>query len=199
MKVVEQSEIETDYLAASAIIDFHHPEVFRMARSLAQGEVDTIEMVRRCYLFVRDEIAHSFDINKNPVSCSASEVLQNGHGICYAQSHLLAALLRANGIPAGFSYQRLSDDRGGFALHGFNTVNLPEFGWYRIDARGNTGNIDAQFSPPQEKLAFSSEARGEIDYGLNLAEPLPCLVKVLQGAKCIKTLRRSLPSSIPMG
>lgn len=197
--MAEQSEIKTDYLAASTIVDFHHPEVFRLARTLAQEEVDTVGVARRCYLFVRDEIAHSFDINRNPVSCSASEVLHNGHGICYAQSHLLAALLRANGIPAGFSYQRLSDDRGGFALHAFNTVYLPKYGWYRIDARGNTGNIDAQFCPPQEKLAFSNEARGEIDYGLNLFEPLPCLVKALKGAKSIKALRNSLPSSIRMG
>lgn len=32
----------------------------------------------------------------------------SGSGICYAKSHLLAALLRANKIPAGFCYPRLS-------------------------------------------------------------------------------------------
>jgi len=197
--MVEQSEIEADYLAASAIVDYHHPDVLRLAQMLSQGSEDALDVARRCYLYVRDDIAHSFDIDSGPVSCSASEVLHNGHGICYAQSHLLAALLRANGIPAGFSYQRLGDDRGGFCLHGFNSVYLPDYGWYRVDARGNTGAIDAQFCPPREKLAFTTDARGEIDYGLNLAEPLPCLVKALQGAKSIGALRCSLPASIPMG
>jgi len=38
----------------------------------------------------------------NPVTCKASDVLIYGTGYCYAKSHLLAALLRANAIPAGF-------------------------------------------------------------------------------------------------
>lgn len=29
------------------------------------------------------------------------------HGICFAKSHLLAALLRCKSIPAGFCYQKL--------------------------------------------------------------------------------------------
>jgi hypothetical protein len=199
MKMDEQSEIGAEYLAASVVVDYLHTEVWQRANVLAQGASDALEVARRCYEFVRDEIAHSFDIDRDPVSCSASEVLHNGHGICYAQSHLLAALLRANGIAAGFSYQRLDDDEGGFCLHGFNSVYLPEFGWYRIDARGNTGDIDAQFCPPQERLAFTTSGRGEIDYGLNLAEPLFCVVNALHRADSIAVLRHTLPSSIRMG
>ena len=195
----EQSDIASGYLAASAIVDYRHPDVWRRAQALAQGAVDVLDVARRCYGFVRDEIAHSFDISSDPVSCTASEVLRNGHGICYAQSHLLAALLRANGVPAGFSYQRLDDDDGGFCLHGFNSVYLPEYGWYRIDARGNTSDIDAQFCPPQERLAFAVSGKGEIDYGLNLAEPLSCVVKALQNADSLDALRSTLPSSVSMG
>lgn len=58
--------------------------------------------------FVRDQIRHSADYRPNPVTCKASEVLRHGTGYCYAKSHLLAALLRANGVPAGLCYQRLS-------------------------------------------------------------------------------------------
>ena len=44
-------------------------------------------------------------------------------GICYAKSHLLAAILRANLFPTGFCYQRLVlDDKtdSRFVLHGLN-------------------------------------------------------------------------------
>lgn len=195
----KQSEIAPAYLAATAIIDAHHPLVSSRAKALAKGVADKVELARRCYEFVRDEIPHSFDINAGPVSCTASEVLQNGHGICYAQSHLLAALLRANGIPAGFDYQRLYDEEMHYCLHGFNSIYLDGFGWYRVDARGNTGDIDAQFCPPGERLAFPTELPGEIDYGVNLSEPSNCVVKALQEAESIERLRTSLPSSIRMG
>lgn len=195
----EQADIAPDYLAASAVVDYRHPQVWRQAQAMGQGAGGALQLARRCFEYVRDEIAHSFDIDSDPVSCSASEVLLNGHGICYAQSHLLAALLRANGIPAGFCYQRLDDGEGGFCLHGFNSVYLPEHGWYRIDARGNSGDIDARFSPPLEQLAFASSGRGECDYDLNLAEPAPCVVKALQGAPDTRALRRTLPSGIRMG
>lgn len=60
----------------------------------------------------------------------ASEVLLEGTGFCYAKCQLLVAMLRANGIPAGFCYQRLMRDDTGttFVLHGLAAVHLPETG-----------------------------------------------------------------------
>ena len=91
------------------------------------------------------------DFGRVEVTCRASDVLAARTGFCYAKSHLLAALLRANGIPAALCYQRLSIDGQGppFCLHGLNAVHLPEHGWYRIDARGNKPGVDAQFTPPR--------------------------------------------------
>lgn len=189
----------SDYLAVDDIIDGQHPAVSEKAAQLAHGAGSALELAQRCYTFVRDRIDHSFDIKAQAVTCRASEVLLAGHGICYAKSHLLAALLRANGIPAGFSYQRLSDDELGYALHGFNSLSLPGFGWYRVDARGNKKGVDAQFAPPREQLAFSHTAPGECDYGLNLAEPLPAVVKALQKANSVMVLSETLPRSIHMG
>lgn len=70
-------------------------------------------------------------------------MLRHRTGFCYAKSHLLAALLRANGIAAGLCYQRLSVNGGGtpYCLHGLNAVFLKDFGWYRVDARGNKPGI----------------------------------------------------------
>ena len=157
---------------------------------------DALETAKRCFEFVRDEIAHSVDINAEALSCKASEVLSLGHGYCYAKSHLLAALLRANGIPCGLDYQRLDDGEGHFMLHGFNVVYLAEYGWYRIDARGNKPGVNAQFTPPQEQLAWPNDAPGEIDYHLNLSEPLPQVVEVLRSPLTVQQLWQVLPSTI---
>ena len=90
-----------NYLAASQYIDFNHPDVAAKAAALAEGAATPLDVARRCFEFVRDQIRHSVDYKLNPVTCKASDVLRHGTGYCYAKSHLLAALLRANGLPAG--------------------------------------------------------------------------------------------------
>ena len=52
---------------------------------------------RACFEFVRDQIKHSRDYEMDPTTWKASDVLLHGTGYCYAKSHLLAAMLRANG------------------------------------------------------------------------------------------------------
>src|SRR5262245_23707764 len=99
-----------DYLLSSDIIDWHHPEIRALASSLAGTEQEPANIAQRCFEWVRDEIQHCMDFCRTEGTCAASEVLQHGTGFCYAKSHLLAALLRANNVPTGFSYQRLSFD-----------------------------------------------------------------------------------------
>ena len=144
------------YLTPSKYIDFDAPAVAEKAASLAGGVSSEIEVAQRCFEFVRDHIKHSGDFNLNPVTCHASEVLLHGTGFCYAKSHLLAALLRANAIPAGLCYQRISAGDAGppYCLHGLNAVYLATHGWYRVDARGNKPGVVAEFCPPKEVLAF---------------------------------------------
>jgi transglutaminase-like putative cysteine protease len=81
------------FLRVTEVIDWTHPAVFSKARELSKGTTDIHEIVRRCFEWVRDSIPHSADFQRNPVTCSASEVLASGTGYCYAKSHLLAALL----------------------------------------------------------------------------------------------------------
>src|SRR5690349_4342018 len=147
------------YLDRSEVIDHDHPQVAAKAAELAARCDSRTAVAQRCFEFVRDAILHSADHQRDPVTCKASEVLQHGTGYCYAKSHLLAALLRANGIPAGLCYQRLlvePDAPGGTAccLHGLNAVHLGQHGWYRVDPRGNKPGVAAEFCPPLERLAF---------------------------------------------
>jgi hypothetical protein len=183
------------FLESTEIIDWCDPDVLARARTLRDRSTDLVETARRSFEWVRDEIKHSADYCLIPVTCSASEVLRHGSGYCYAKSHLLAALLRANGLPAGFCYQRLSlDGRGApYCLHGLNAVWLPDVGWYRLDPRGNRGDINAQFAPPIEQLAFSPSATGEADLPEIWAAPLPLVVNTLRAHATTNTLSRNLP------
>jgi len=174
-----------NFLESSDIIDFDHPAVAAKARELADGCNSDIEITKRCFEFVRDKIRHTGDAGEGITTCSASEVLEQGRGWCYAKSHLLAALLRANGIPTALCYQRLSCSEyveGIYCLHGLNAVYLTDFGWYRLDARGNKEGVDAQFTPPHEKLAFEL---GENEYDLPelYIEPLNVVVEALKTRK----------------
>ncbi|WP_299598585.1 transglutaminase family protein [uncultured Microbulbifer sp.] len=184
-----------EYLQATSIIDWKHPLIQEAAKDLACRSGARFGTVRNCFEFVRDEIRHSGDHQLNPVTCRASDVLEAGTGFCFAKSHLLAALLRANGIPAGFCYQRLLLDEanGRFCLHGLNTVHLDAYGWLRIDARGNKPGITAEFIPPQERLAYTPSAEGERDLPGNHAEPLPEVVAFLNKCATCTEVEENLP------
>lgn len=182
------------YLASSEYIDWEENDLLSRARELAIDTSNPEDIARKCFEFVRDEIKHSWDYKQNPVTCKASEVLKHRTGYCYAKSHLLAALLRANQIPAGLCYQRLTiTDVPPFCLHGLNAIYLSDFGWYRIDARGNKQGLCAEFSPPVEKLPFSISMPGEADLPEIWAEPFPMVTKVLTSSKTYQEVADNLP------
>ena len=183
------------YLHSSFYIDWKNPDVLKHAHELAKDCQDTPAIAQACFEFVRDDIKHSVDYALNPVTCKASDVLKHGTGFCYAKSHFLAALLRANGIPAGLCYQRLAIQNGTppFCLHGLTAVYLKEFGWYRIDARGNNENVNASFCPPVEQLAFSIVIDGEADFPEVWAEPLPEVLTVLENKMTYQEVADDLP------
>lgn len=183
------------YLESTEYIDWKTPAVLAKAKSLADG-ADSVEMIaEKCFLFVRDKIEHSWDYERDPVTCKASDVLEHGTGYCYAKSHLLAALLRANGIPAGLCYQRLtiSNDKPPFCLHGLNAVYLEDHGWYRIDARGNKEGVSADFCPPVERLAFPIISVGEADLPEIWASPIGPVLEVLLKRSTFKEVADNLP------
>lgn len=182
------------YLDSSEYIDWDNPTVLLRAKQLAGNEYCEKEIARRCFEFVRDEIKHSWDYQLNPITCKASDVLKHATGYCYAKSHLLAALLRANRIPTGLCYQRTTvTDQPPFCLHGLNAIYLQEFGWYRVDARGNKEEVNAAFCPPVEQLAFALTVNGEIDLPEIWAEPLPQIIDVLNGGKDYQQVSDNLP------
>jgi transglutaminase-like putative cysteine protease len=191
----DSSDPLAPYLAPCEVINVGHPAIQAKAGILRAEDGDVSATARACFEWVRDHIKHSSDYQLNPVTCNASDVLEAGTGYCYAKAHLLAALLRANGIPAGLVYQRLSIGESGppYCTHGLNAVHLPDHGWYRIDPRGNKPGVDAQFAPPNERLAFAMKDTEEYLFPTIYAEPLPVVVKALRRWKTWDKLYIHLP------
>ncbi len=192
----------TEFLEESSIIDFSNKKIQDLATNLANNCKTDIQIARSCFLYVRDHINHSGDYKDNITTCKASDVLKYKTGWCYAKSHLLAALLRFHSIPTGFSYQRLSCSeykKDVYCLHGLNTIYLKKYGWYKADARGNKKdtnfNINAQFNPPVEKLAFELQ-KNEYDLQKIYKKPLEIVVKSLEKYTTYKEMINNFPDSI---
>ncbi len=192
------------YLAASDVIDFgwqSSREVTGLARTLAARSHDETQYIKNAYEFVRDAIAHSADIGSQALPCKASDVLRAKEGICFAKSHLLAALLRCRGIPAGLCYQRLilDDETAPFLIyHGLNAVYAKEPArWIRLDARGNKEGVNARFSLREERLAFPVRPeKGEEDIPLLYAEPDRNIRKAFTENKTRAGLWEHLPQTL---
>lgn len=132
----------------------------------------------------------------------ASDVLREKVGICYAKSNLPAALLRANHIPAGNCYQRLTlgdTPETGYCIHALNAVYLATIGrWIRLDAGGNKPGTQAEINLEQEQLAFHMRPElDEIDYPQVYDAPLPITMHVLENATdALKMYQYSLPQKL---
>jgi transglutaminase-like putative cysteine protease len=189
-----------EFLKPTAIIDCASPAIVAMAAEIAGNAVSDQVVAQRCFQWVRDGVRHSSDHRIPVVTCTASDVLKHRAGFCYAKSHLLAALLRARGIPAALCYQRLSlgDAGGPYCLHGLVAVFLPHHGWYRIDARGDKPGISTDFCPPVERLAFTPSLPGEADVPGRFSDALPCVVSVLRRWSTAEEIAANLPDHDPV-
>ncbi len=185
MDFVLQSEREIDYLEASSVVNYTNPSIQKLLQVLFQEGQSDLEKIEIAFQYVRDEIAHSMDIQGERVTYIASDVLKYKQGICYAKANLLAALLRSQGIPTGFCYQRLmrdSSNENDYVVHALNAVYLKAFDkWVRIDARGNKNGVDAQFLISEEKVAYDiNEALGEVDYPMIYVAPISSTISILK-------------------
>lgn len=183
------------FLEQSHYLDWADSNILQLARSLSSKGDDDEKIARKCFEWVRDNIMHSNDFKMNPVTCKASDVLKYKTGYCYAKSHLLVALLRANEIPAGLCYQRLSINKQEppFCLHGLTAVHLKKHGWYRVDPRGNKKDINAQFVPPVEQLAFPICLAEEADLPEIWSEPHPQVISALENHDTYDEVYKNLP------
>lgn len=203
-KVIPDSDRLSDYLRETEIMDFSALEIRELSERLKREANGRIDFMKRIYEFVRDEISHSSDIDGKIVTLKASDVLKEKQGICFAKSHLLAALYCLNGIPAGVCYQKLmSDEAPDLVLHGLCGIYIQEetgnSSRVRLDARGNKPGVCAQFSlsPETEKLAFIPRPDcGEEDFSKVYADPAPEVIQALTENRTLEELNRRLSTGV---
>ena len=202
MTYVLESNDLCDYLLETEEVNYTHPMIQHKITELFQTNLTDSQKIEIAFKFVRDQIPHSWDIQSDVVTRTASEVLEKQTGICYAKSNLLAALLRGIGIPCGFCYQRLmifDTPEKGYCLHAFNAVYMESLRkWIRIDARGNKPGVQAEFSLEEEKLAFHvNEEMNEQDYPTIFMKPNEKTMETLRrNQNAIEMYKYSLPDAL---
>ncbi len=201
MELICESHFLEDYLLELDVVDYSHPLIKEKVNELFAPSLNEIEIVKIAFDYVRDNIAHSNDIQSSRVTCKASEVLYFEEGICLAKSNLLAAILRSKGIPTGFCYQRLTKGDTpdtGYCIHGLNAVYLHTLErWIRLDARGNKEGVNAQFSIDEEKLAFPvREQYDEKDHPIIYTKPNANTIAALKQNSDCKMLFDNLPTQL---
>ncbi len=201
MKLILESENPEDYLEEiPPTIQFDAPRVHGKIKEIEAKTNSKKERARLAFEVARDEIHHSFDTHYRGVTIGAEDVLDQKEGICFAKAHLLAALLRGMGIPAGFCYQRVlrkGTVESGYALHGLNAVYLDDTGWFRLDPRGNKPGVDSQFSTNEEKLAYPIRTElGEVDYPNVFTRPLSSVIDAMKESKDSQELFYKRPESL---
>ncbi len=197
MEFFTESKAISDYLINTEAIDHENPKIRFVAKWLLDNMM----------LKVNDrpeELRHSADINSGNIYWRASDVLDKREGLCYGKSHLLAALLRANGIPTALCYQylRLDDNdesmESPLIIHGLNAVYFQSLGsWVRLDARGNKEGVNAEFSIDEEKLAFPVRpGLGETDLPLLMVSTDRAVMLKLKKYEHLPELMQDLPTRI---
>lgn len=212
------------YLEESEYVNYNDPLIRDKANELRNISTNEMSLIENTYLFVRDTIKHSFDVKDSRMSITASDVLYKRTGLCYSKAILLAALLRANGIPSGFSHLRIhrgNSDKAPFTIHTCNTAYVSSLKkWIRLDARGNNININAQICfdseqstlgmtrsllkatpgseiPNKEMLAYNIKYTGDKDYNDNRYEPDSGIIKALkENDNAITFYLKGLPSEL---
>lgn len=199
MRFVPELDNLARYLEDTAVVDWMTPPVEEKARMLTESCGNDRERVERLFAFVRDEIGRSEHGTTVVLTCRASEVLREGEGLCHARCHLLVALLRARGIPAGFGYQRLRrrPPEAGFVLHGFVGVHLGEAGsgrWIALDPHGDRALTPPRLDLEAPRFATAPDPEaGEAIREVIRPRPHETVVDVLSRAESLEQARRALP------
>lgn len=201
MELILYTDCLDNYLKEDNIINYKSEIIIQLADKLSQETNNDIDYIKKTYEYVRDNISHSADINADILTCSASEVLTEKHGICFAKSHLLAALLRYKSIPTGFCYQKIPLNNEIYSIlvyHGLNGVYINDYNkWICLDARGNKEGINTQFSLEESQLAYPiCTERGEENKFVIYPDPDNKIIENLRNNKTRTELWKNLPTEL---
>jgi len=172
-----------EYLIPTEFIDSESPSIQAFAQQAVAGATTPREKAVRLYYAVRDGIYYDpYRIEPSRNSFKASTILRQGHGYCVAKAVVMAAVLRAQGIPCKLHFadvrNHLTTERlkkmmqtDTFYYHGYNDIWLDDR-WVKVTPTFNLslcekfkvkpldwdGVTDAVFHP------FDLEGRRHMEY-----------------------------------
>lgn len=124
------------FLSPTWFVDSDAPDVVALAREIVGRVSDDVERACRLFYAVRDGIRYTaYHLDLAPEALRATHVLATGTGWCVSKSVLLAALCRAEGIPARLGYANVRNHMATaklleflgtdiFYYHGYNEIYL---------------------------------------------------------------------------
>ena len=205
------------YLTPTFYLDYGSPLVSRIAGQLTRAHPHDTAMA--VFNFVRDEIPY------NPYSpfyrsehYRASETLERGEGFCVQKAVLLAALARANDIPARLVFADIRNylmppklwsmmKTNFFAFHGYNELHI-EGRWVKV-----TPTFDAamckrlglrvvEFDGHNQAIFHSHDLNGRFhieyvnDHGVFADLPLDTILDGFRSAYPEDMIKRWMDSSL---
>jgi transglutaminase-like putative cysteine protease len=172
-----------EFLLTTEFIDSDSPEIQAFAQKAVAGAMTPREKAVKLYYAVRDGIYYDpYRIEPTRNAFQASTILRQGYGYCVAKAVVLAAVLRAEGIPCKLHFadvrNHLTTERlkklmqtDTFFYHGYNDIFL-DGRWIKVTPTFNLslcekfkvkpldwdGISDAVFHP------FDLEGRRHMEY-----------------------------------
>ena len=74
------------YLENTYYVDYCDSSVRSLAKELKLKSSNDVSLIQMTYEYVRDKIHHSWDVQDKRVTVTASDVLREGVGICWAKA-----------------------------------------------------------------------------------------------------------------
>lgn len=96
---------DNEWLGSTDLLDSDNPVVKAYAKQAAGGETDQKQRALNLYYAVRDDFRYDpYTVSMTRDHFRASACLDRGYGFCITKAGLLAAVARAEGIPARLGF-----------------------------------------------------------------------------------------------
>lgn len=140
--LVAEADVELEsefapFLVPNQVVNYNESSaVVTLSHTLTEHAASNLEVVQQIYYWVSENISYDTDkaaelSNSTGYVPNVEETLSSKKGICYDYAALVAAMLRANGIPCKLIKGDVQYN-GQSLYHAWNMIWLEETGWIAV-------------------------------------------------------------------